>query len=123
VNCSESISTYMYYSGGVISGDLIKEARNRAGITQTELGMRLGKTQSAIARWERDDVQPSLETLREIVRGCGFELSFFMSKFDDSNVTIIDEHLRMTTNERFADLLSRVRFQERREHRKSSHGT
>jgi len=116
-------STNMYYSGTMISGDLIKEARKRAGITQTELGTRLGKTQSAIARWERDDVQPSLETLREIVRGCGLDLSFFISKFDDSNITIIDEHLRMTTKERFTDLMSRVRFHEQREQRKSSRGT
>ena len=107
----------------MISGDLIKEARKRAGFTQTELGTCLGKTQSAIARWERGDVQPSLETLREIVRGCGLDLSFFISRFDDSNVTIIDEHLRMTTKERFADLIRRVRFQEQREQRMSSNGT
>jgi transcriptional regulator with XRE-family HTH domain len=105
----------MYYAVRVISGDLVKEARHRAGLTQAELAQRLGKSQSAIARWERDDVQPSLETLRNIVRGCGFDLSFFMSVADDSNVTIIDEHLRMTTEERFADLMSRVRFSERRQ--------
>lgn len=105
----------MYYALSVISGDLIKEARHRAGLTQVELAQRLGKSQSAIARWERDDVRPSLETLRSIIRGCGFDLSFFMSVADDSNVTIIDEHLRMTTKERFADLMSRVRFVEQRQ--------
>jgi hypothetical protein len=36
-----------------------------------------------------------------------------MSKFDDSNVTIIDQHLRMTPAERFADLMARVRFHDR----------
>ncbi|MGC1419430.1 MAG: helix-turn-helix transcriptional regulator [Acidimicrobiales bacterium] len=108
---------YMYYYEHVISGDLIKEARLRAGLTQSELGERLGKAQSVIARWERDDVSPSLETLRDVVRGCGLDLTFFMSKFDDSNVTIIDEHLRMTTAQRFADLMARVRFHDRREQR------
>ena len=53
-------STYLYYHGHMISGDLIKEARLRAGLTQTELGARLGKAQSVIARWERDEVSPSL---------------------------------------------------------------
>lgn len=115
-------NTYMYYSGYVISGDLIKEARKRAGLTQVELGTRLGKSQSAIARWERDDVQPSLETLREIVRGCGLDLSFFMSTVDDSNVTIIDDNLQMTTKERFADMMARIRFLEQREQRKASRG-
>jgi transcriptional regulator with XRE-family HTH domain len=107
----------MYYSDVVISGDLIKEARKRAGLTQVELAVRLGKSQTAIARWERDDVRPSLETLREIIRGCGLDLSFYMSAHDDSNTTIIDEHLRMTTKERFADLITRVRFIEQRERR------
>lgn len=118
-----SPSTDMYYNCHVISGDLIKEARLRAGLTQTELGTRLGKAQSVIARWERDEVSPSLETIREVVRACGLELTFFMSKFDDSSVTIIDQHLRMTTAERFADLMARVRFHERREQQGASrHG-
>jgi transcriptional regulator with XRE-family HTH domain len=99
----------------VISGDLIKEARNRAGLTQVELADRLDKSQSAIARWERDDVKPSLETLRSIIRACGFDLSFFMSRADDSNATIIDEHLRMTTEERFADMMTRIRSFEQRQ--------
>jgi hypothetical protein len=105
----------MYYTDHMMSGDLIKEARLRAGLTQTELGARLGKAQSVIARWERDDVSPSLETVRDVVRACGLDLTFFMSKFDDSNVTIIDQHLRMTPAERFADLMARVRFHDRRE--------
>lgn len=108
-------STYLYYHGHMVSGELIKEARLRAGLTQRDLGARLGKAQSVIARWERNDVSPSLETLREIIRACGFDLTFFMSKFDDSNVTIIDQHLRMTPAERFADLMARVRFHEQRE--------
>jgi transcriptional regulator with XRE-family HTH domain len=112
---------YVYYNGCMISGDLIKESRLRAGLTQTELGARLGKAQSVIARWERDEVSPSLETVREVVRACGLDLTFFMSKFDDSNVTIIDQHLRMTPAERFADLMARVRFHDRRPQQKSGH--
>jgi transcriptional regulator with XRE-family HTH domain len=111
---------YMYYHDHMMSGDLIKEARLRAGLTQTELGARLGKAQSVIARWERDDVSPSLETVRDVVRACGLDLTFFMSKFDESNVTIIDQHLRMTPAERFADLMARVRFHERREQEMTS---
>ncbi|MGH9300304.1 MAG: helix-turn-helix domain-containing protein [Acidimicrobiales bacterium] len=113
----------MYYHGPMISGDLIKEARLRAGLTQAELGDEIAKPQSVIARWERGEVQPSLETLREVVRGCGLELTFFMSKFDDSNFTIIDSHLRMTPAERLADLMTRVRFHDRRRPRQGdTHG-
>jgi transcriptional regulator with XRE-family HTH domain len=98
----------------MISGDLIKEARLRAGLTQAELGAAIGQPQSVIARWERGEVLPSLERLREVVRGCGLELTFFISKFDDSNFTIIDDHLRMTPAERFSDLMTRVEFHDRR---------
>jgi transcriptional regulator with XRE-family HTH domain len=105
---------------GVISGDLIREARLRADLTQAELGARLGISQSAIARWERGEVLPSLEKVREVVRACDLDLSFHMSKFDDSNVTIIDQLLRMTTVERFAHLMERVRFHEQLEARRQS---
>ena len=56
------------------SGTLIREARLRAGLSQGELSERSGKDRAQIARWERDVVQPSFETLRELVRACGFEL-------------------------------------------------
>ena len=109
----------MYYNDHVVSGDLIREARLHAGLTQAELGTIIGQPQSVVARWERGDVRPSLETVREIVRGCGLELTFSLSKFDDSNVTIIDEHLRMTPSERFADLMTRIRFHDRVASRKT----
>ena len=115
------ISTDLYYSDCMVSGDLIKEARLRAGLTQSELGERLGKSQSVIARWERDDVSPSLETVRGVVRACGLDLTFFMSKIDDSNVTIIDQNLRMTPAQRFADLMARIQFHDRRAQRTTSH--
>lgn len=102
----------------MISGDLIREARLRAGLTQAQLGSRLGKAQSIIARWEGSEVQPSLETIREVVRACGLDLSFHLSRFDDSNVTIIDQHLQMTPAQRFADLLARVRFHDQLEARR-----
>ncbi|HVC70822.1 MAG TPA: helix-turn-helix transcriptional regulator [Acidimicrobiales bacterium] len=104
----------------MISGDLIREARLRANLTQADLGERLGKPQSAIARWERGQVQPSLETLREVVRACGLDLTFHLSTFDDSNTTIIDQHLAMTPAQRFTDLLARVRFHEQLEVRRDA---
>jgi transcriptional regulator with XRE-family HTH domain len=100
----------MYYTVDMVSGDLIRESRLRAGLTQAELGQKIGKPQSVIARWERGDVTPSLETLRHAIRGCGLELSFHISRLDESSATVIDEHLKMTPAQRLADLLERVRF-------------
>ena len=107
----------MYYSGSMVSGDLIREARLRAGLTQAELGAKIGKPQSVIARWERGDVTPSFETLRQAIRGCGLELSFHLSRLDESSMTVIDEHLKMTPAQRLADLLERVRFHDQLQRR------
>jgi transcriptional regulator with XRE-family HTH domain len=94
----------------------------RAGLTQAELGARLGKPQSVIARWERGTVQPSLESLRELVRACGLDVVLHLSKFYDSNATLIDQLLQMSPAQRFADLISRVRFHEQLESRRETRG-
>lgn len=56
------------------SGMLIREARLRAGLSQVELSERSGNDRAQIARWERDIVQPSFETLLELLRASGFDL-------------------------------------------------
>ena len=112
----------MYYYGHMRSGDLIREARLRAGLTQAELGRRIGQPQSVVARWERGATTPSFETLRQVIRGCGLELSFSLSTRDDSTAIIIDEHLNMTPAERFADLLERVRFHDQLQDREPVSG-
>jgi transcriptional regulator with XRE-family HTH domain len=61
---------------------LIREARLRAGLSQVELSERSGKDRAQIARWERDVVQPSFETLRDLVRACGFDLDLRLVPYD-----------------------------------------
>jgi transcriptional regulator with XRE-family HTH domain len=53
---------------------LVREARRRAGLTQTELAARTGTTQSAIARLERGHGSPTLERISKLVAACGFEV-------------------------------------------------
>ena len=105
----------MFYTGQMVSGDLIKEARLRAGLTQTELADRLGKAQSEVARWERGAVLPSLESLRRVVRACGLEIRFELVPEDDSLSSLIDQNLRMTPAERFRQARQRAAFRNRRE--------
>jgi transcriptional regulator with XRE-family HTH domain len=50
------------------------EARRRAGSSQAELARRAGTPRSAIGRWERGEVLPSLERLRELIRARGLEV-------------------------------------------------
>jgi transcriptional regulator with XRE-family HTH domain len=68
----------------VISGDLLREGRLRAGLTQRELATRARTSQSAVARWESGEVVPSFERLRELVRACGLELTVGLATYDDS---------------------------------------
>jgi transcriptional regulator with XRE-family HTH domain len=82
------------------SSDLIYEARRRAGITQAELGGRLGRSQSQVARWERGAAKPTFETLREIVRACDLELTVGLAQHDDSYAPSIARALGLTPRER-----------------------
>ena len=64
------------------TGTLIRQARMRAGLSQVELSARSGKDRAQIARWERDVVVPSLETLRQLLRACGFDLELALVPFE-----------------------------------------
>lgn len=66
------------------SAALIREARLRAGLTQAELADRTGRDRSVIARWEQGVVAPSVETLTELVRACGFDLPLELVPYDVS---------------------------------------
>ena len=52
-------------------GPLIREVRRRHKLGQAELARRLGTSQAAISRIERDLVSPSIETLNRILEAMG----------------------------------------------------
>jgi transcriptional regulator with XRE-family HTH domain len=93
--------------------DLLRQARLRADLTQEELGRTVGRSQSAIARWESGRVQPSLETLIELIRACRLELTFGLANYDDSYDAHINDLLDMTPSERVADAIARERVSAR----------
>jgi transcriptional regulator with XRE-family HTH domain len=93
----------------VISGDLLREARLRAGLTQQQLARRAGSSQPAIARWESGAVQPSLERLRDLIRACGFELTYGLATYDDSYDEWIERYLAREPEERIEQALRRAR--------------
>jgi transcriptional regulator with XRE-family HTH domain len=90
------------------SGTLIRQARTRAGLSQGELSERSGKDRAQIARWERDVVTPSLETLRELLRACGFDLDLSLVPYRGPDVqleTRLEKALRQTPQERLQAML------------------
>jgi transcriptional regulator with XRE-family HTH domain len=54
--------------------ELLKDAREHAGLSQRELARRAGTSQAMVARIERGQQSPSLATLERLVRACGREL-------------------------------------------------
>ncbi len=82
-------------------GELVREARQRHGVSQKQLAIRASTTQSAISRIERDKVSPSVETLRELLYLLGEDLELGAAPRDSGiDATLIDQQLRRSPTER-----------------------
>lgn len=57
-----------------VAAQLLRDARTRAGLTQRELAKRALTSQSVIARIERGQTIPSVETLERLLHAARFEL-------------------------------------------------
>jgi transcriptional regulator with XRE-family HTH domain len=71
---------------GSYGGDLIREARRRAALTQRELAERAGTVQPVVARWEAGRTAVSFDDVRRLVRLCGFDLEVMLVPADDSDI-------------------------------------
>jgi transcriptional regulator with XRE-family HTH domain len=49
------------------SGELLREARHRHGLSQRRLARRAGASQAWISRLERNEVSPSIESLERLM--------------------------------------------------------
>lgn len=95
-------------------GRLLREARQRHGLSQTRLAARAGTTQAAISRIERDQVSPSFETLGSLLYLLGEDL-MIGSEERDSGIdrTLIRERFKLSPSERvdygleFAEFVAR----------------
>jgi uncharacterized protein len=90
----------------VKSAALIREARLRAGLTQTELAERTGRDRSVIARWEQAVVVPSIETLVELVRACGFDLPLELVPYEPAGEERLGKNQMLSPERRVRRLLS-----------------
>ena len=79
-------------------GPKIKELRNKAGLTQKDLADQLHVTYQAVSRWENDDAEPSIGTLKEMcgILNCSIDELFEIEKKDEQKpveekVTIVEK--------------------------------
>jgi len=66
----------------VTAGELLRDARQRHGLTQRQLAARARTSQAAISRIERDLVSPSVTTLAELLWLMNEELVFESQPLD-----------------------------------------
>jgi len=92
----------------VTGAQIIREARLKAGLTQTELAERTGRDRSVIARWEQAVVAPSLDTLLELVRACGFDLPLELVPYDDERLDRLRKNLLLSPERRVRRLITAV---------------
>ena len=97
-------------------GEKLREARRRHGVSQAQLAIRAGTTQSVISRIERGGVSPSVETVASLLHLLGEDLELSAHPRDSGiDRTLIRERLRLSPGERitygleFADLVLRNR--------------
>jgi transcriptional regulator with XRE-family HTH domain len=82
-------------------GRLLREARLRHGVSQAQLAIRAGTTQSAISRIEKERVSPTVQTLAGLLHLMGEDLQLKAQARDAGiDVTLIGERLQMTPSER-----------------------
>jgi transcriptional regulator with XRE-family HTH domain len=82
-------------------GQLLRAARRRHGLSQQQVATRAGTTQSAISRIERDQVSPTVETLRRLLDLLGDELMLSAEAIDyGHDRALLRENLGRTPSER-----------------------
>lgn len=79
---------------------IIRDARHAAGLTQRELAQRLHMTQSAIAKLERPEANPTVETLDRVLRATGRRLELIAPAWGDIDEDLIRDSLAVPMAER-----------------------
>jgi len=82
---------------------LIRETRTARGLTQTELGRRLGISQAAVAQLEQPGANPTVARLDEVLRAAGRRLELSDVPLSGNvDETLLARNLRLTPAERLA---------------------
>ncbi len=86
----------------------MREARLRAGLSQVALAERSGKDRVSVNRYESGGVAPSLDTLIELVRVCGFDLSLELVPAQPNDEDRLGELQQLSPERRLERMLKRL---------------
>ncbi len=78
----------------------LKELRQINGLTQSQLADKLGCNQTAIGKYERGDLQPSIETLFKLADIFGCSIDYLLgyeknSEYSHANINLSDKETRI----------------------------
>ena|SRR6266542_2086991 len=105
MNPSDKTCQYLFrYILVVVAWAILREARDRAGLTQAALADAAGKPQSTIAKIERGRRDPTVTTLLELIRAAGFDLRIELVPRDDHDERLIDAMLSVSVEKRLDSL-------------------
>lgn len=92
------------------AAQIIREARLKAGLTQSELADRLGRERAQVARWEIGGQEPSFENLQAVVEACGFSLRMEIAEREETPAldAELDASLPQAPQQRVQALLERL---------------
>ena len=79
-------------------GDVIKEYRTSANLTQSELASRLGVSPQIISQYERGIKKPKIETVAKIANALGVEITDFYWHSDIEQI----EHIESTLSREYS---------------------
>jgi len=86
---------------GRLIGGRIREARQRAGLTQGQLARSIETSERNIIRWENGQNEPRVHSVVAIAKATGHELDFFLTgsvESDDDEeaaALTLDDYLRV----------------------------
>jgi transcriptional regulator with XRE-family HTH domain len=89
----------------VSAGRVIREARKVAGLSQHQLAERVGVPRQSIVRWERGNVEPGFDTVRRLLRCCGYDVSVVRYEPDAAVDVRLGGKRSLTPHERVLVLL------------------
>lgn len=92
-------------------GELVREARQRHGVSQRSLALRAGSSQAAISRIEAGLESPTTERLERLLLVLGERLALQATPLpSDADAGSVDSAARRTPEDRFREAVSWNRF-------------
>ena len=81
-------------------GRTLRHARRRARLTQRQLAEAAGVPQSTVARIEAGTTMPRVDTFERLLEACGMDIELTHKRGVGVDVTLIQQLLAMTPDER-----------------------